>query len=158
MTTGLIVGFLLGAAVATVAFVATARSRMLEVFPSPFATVEETVDALEKGLGMVDGWSSPGTRDMNGMMAKHGVSFAPKVRLVEMCKARYAAEVLRTDRKVATLMPCAVAVYEDDQGKVWLSKMNLGLMARLFGGNVGRVMGGLVADEEKRILAGLGTG
>ncbi len=153
MLTGLLIGFLGGLAVATIAFVATARARMIEVAPSSFATVEETAAALEKGLGTVAGWSCPGTRDLNGMMAKHDVTFAPKVRLVEMCKAVYAAEVLRTDRRVATLMPCAVAVYEDDRGKVWLSKLNLGLMGSLFGGNVGRVMGKLVAGEEKRILA-----
>ena len=153
MLTGLLIGFLGGLAVATIAFVATVRARMIEVAPSSFATVEETAAALENGLSTVAGWSCPGTRDLNGMMAKHGVTFAPKVRLVEMCKAVYAADVLRTDRRVATLMPCAVAVYEDDQGKVWLSKLNLGLMGPLFGGNVGRVMGKLVAGEEKRILA-----
>ena len=50
-------------------------------------------------------------------------------------------------------MPCAVAVYEDDAGKVWLSKMNGGLMGKLFGGTVGRVMGPFVSSEEKQILA-----
>jgi hypothetical protein len=87
------------------------------------------------------------------MLAKHGVRFEPAVRLVEMCKAEYAAEVLRTDRHVATLMPCAVAVYADDRGKVWLSKLNLRLMGPVFGGTVGRVMGDLVAGEEERIFA-----
>jgi hypothetical protein len=33
--------------------------------------------------------------------------------------------------------------------------MNVGLMARLFGGTVGRVMGLGVAREEKQILASL---
>lgn len=152
MFVGLLVGFIIGAAVATVAFIVTARARMLEVIPSRFGTVAETVTALEQGISAAEGWSSPGVRDLNGMMAKHGVTFAPQVRLVEMCNARHAAEVLRTNRSVATLMPCAVAVYEDDHGRVWLSKMNLGLMGPLFGGNVGRVMGGLVARDEKRIL------
>ena len=53
-------------------------------------------------------------------------------------------------------MPCALAVYEDDAGKVWLSRLNIGLMARLFGGTVASVMGGGVAPEEHRILASLG--
>jgi uncharacterized protein (DUF302 family) len=156
MVLGMCLGFVLGVVVASLGIAGMMRSRMLEVVPSPLATVEETVAAIEKGIAAAEGWSSPGVRDLNGMMAKHGVAFTPKVRLVEMCKARYAAEVLQDDRRVATLMPCALAVYEDDAGKVWLSRMNIGLMAKLFGGTVARVMGGGVAPEEHRILASLG--
>jgi hypothetical protein len=86
------------------------------------------------------------------MMRKHGVEFKPRVTLVEMCKAPYASEVLRDDRRMATLMPCAMAVYEDDDGKVRVSKMNTALMGRFFGGTVGRVMGGKVPREEETIL------
>jgi uncharacterized protein (DUF302 family) len=156
MIIGICVGFVVGVVVTALGIAGMMRGRMLEVSPSPLATVEETVAAIEKGIAAAEGWSSPGVRDLNGMMAKHGVVFTPKVRLVEMCKASYAAEVLQDDRRVATLMPCALAVYEDDAGKVWLSRMNIGLMARLFGGTVARVMGGGVAPEESRILASLG--
>jgi uncharacterized protein (DUF302 family) len=123
MVLGACLGFVLGIVVASLGIAGMMRNRMLEVAPSPLATVEETVAAIEKGVAQADGWSSPGVRDLNGMMAKHGVAFTPKVRLVEMCKASYAAEVLRDDRRVATLMPCALAVYEDDAGKVWLSRI-----------------------------------
>lgn len=155
MALAFLIGLLAGALVATAVLIGVMRARMVEVHPSPLASVEETVAALEKGVAAAPGWSSPGVRDLNGMMAKHGVTLTPKVRLVEMCKAPYAAEVLRADRRVATLMPCAVAVYEDDQGRVWLSKLNLGLMGPVFGGVVGRVMGRQVAGEERRILAAL---
>jgi uncharacterized protein (DUF302 family) len=145
---GLACGFVLAIAVTVVVM----RRSLLSVVPSRFGTVAETVAALEAGIAAAPGWSSPGTRDMNGMMAKHGVAFAPQVRLVETCKAPYAAEVLRDARAVATLMPCAIAVYEDDDGKVWLSKMNTGLMAKVLGGTVARVMGGKVAVEEEQVL------
>jgi uncharacterized protein (DUF302 family) len=150
----LILAFLAGAIATTLVFISVARSQMIQVARSPLS-FDETVSALEDGAMAAEGWSSPGTRDMNAMMAKHGVEFTPRVKLVEMCKAPYAAEVLRDDRKIATLMPCAVAVYEDDRGRVWYSKMNVGLMARIFGGTVGRVMGLGVAKEEKQILASL---
>lgn len=156
MIPGLIAGLFAGAIAVTLLFVSLLRRRMIEVARSPFATVEQTVMALERAIGQSDGWSHPGTRDLNGMMAKHGVAFGPRVRLVEMCKAAYSADVLKTDRHIATLMPCAIAVYEDDDGAVWLAKLNLKLMGKLFGGNVGRVMGRQVAGEEERMLAGLG--
>jgi len=148
----IVVAFLAGVIVTGLITVSVVKSRMISVQESALS-FEETIAALEGNIAAAEGWSSPGTRDLNGMMAKHGVTFEPRVRLVEMCKAPYAARVLQNDRKLATLMPCAIAVYEDDDGRVWLSKMNLGLMGKLFGGTVGEVMGDLVAGEEKRILA-----
>lgn len=155
MVLSLVIGFVAGIVVAALGIAGMMRSRMIDVVASPLPTVEETVAALERGVAQTEGWHSPGVRDITGMLAKRGVAFGPKVQLVEMCKAPYAAEVLRDDRRVATLMPCAVAVYEDDAGKVWLSRLNMGLMARVFGGTVARVMGGQVAPEERRILGAL---
>ena len=99
------------------------------------------------------GWVSPGVRNMNKSMAKQGVSFDKQVRLVKMCKAEHAKSVLATDRHVATLMPCVIAVYEGNDGKVYVSSMNMGLMGKMFGGNIAKVMGGAVADKERKILS-----
>jgi uncharacterized protein (DUF302 family) len=49
-------------------------------------------------------------------------------------------------------LPCKVAVYEEDDGSVKLARMNIGLMAKVFGGKVGEIMGGRVAREEHDIL------
>ncbi len=49
-------------------------------------------------------------------------------------------------------MPCAIVVYEGDDGNVYLSSMNMGLMGKMFGGNIVKVMGGAVADDECRII------
>jgi uncharacterized protein (DUF302 family) len=116
----------------------------------------ETVAALEKRIPE-HGWIVSGDKplDMNKSMAKHGVTFTPRVKLVKLCKADYAKSVLTTDRHVSTMMPCTFSVWEDDDGKVYLSKMNMGLMAKMFGGNVAKVMGGPVVEDEEKILAGL---
>jgi uncharacterized protein (DUF302 family) len=50
-------------------------------------------------------------------------------------------------------MPCTLAVWEGDDGKVYLSKMNMSLMAKMFGGNIAKVMGGNVAQDEHAILS-----
>ena len=39
-------------------------------------------------------------------MAKHGVEFKPRVKLVKLCKAEYAQSVLASDRHISTMMPC----------------------------------------------------
>jgi hypothetical protein len=63
--------------------------------------------------------------------------------------------VLSDNRRMACLMPCTVAVYESDDGRIVISKMNTGLMGRVFGGPVARVMGKQVAADEKKMLAPL---
>jgi len=92
---------------------------------------------------------------MNKAMAKHGVTFKPRVKLVKLCKADYAKSVLTTDRHVSCMMPCSMAVWESDDGKVYLSEMNMGLMAKMFGGNVAKIMGGKVVHDEEQMLEGL---
>jgi uncharacterized protein (DUF302 family) len=125
-------------------------SLMINVYESNF-DVDTTVAKLESSIKAA-GWSVPGVMNMNKAMKKHGVEFSPKVRLLKLCKAKYAKEVLAEDRFVASLMPCSMAVYEGDDGKVYISKMNTGLMGKLFGGAIARVMGGSVAQDEINML------
>jgi uncharacterized protein (DUF302 family) len=112
---------------------------------------EATIEAIQKAIPE-HGWSSPFSLDINQSLAKRGVEFKPRVRTVQLCNPHHARSVLTTDRPLACLMPCSFAVYEDDQGRVWVSKMNTGLMGRMFGGNVAKVMGGDVSRDEAAIL------
>lgn len=147
---GLVVGFALGVAAAgTAAWIF--MPGMLIVTQESRLGFDETVAALEQAI-VVNGWSSPGTMDLNASLAKQGVDFPKRVKIVKLCKADYAADVLRTDRQLSCLMPCSIAVWEDDGGAVRVSKMNTGLMGKLFGGNVARVMGGFVSADEEKIL------
>ena len=117
---------------------------------------DETVAALEKRIPE-HGWVISGEKpmDMNKSLAKHGVTFGPRVKLIKLCKPEYAESVLTTDRHISCMMPCAMAVWEGDDGKVYLSKMNLSLMAKMFGGNIAKVMGQKVVNDEEKILEGL---
>jgi len=117
---------------------------------------DETVAALEKRIPE-HGWVIPGGKpiDMNASLAKNGVTFKPRVKLVKLCKAEYAESVLTTDRHVSCLMPCTMAVWEGDDGKVYLSEMNMSLMAKMFGGNIAKIMGGKVVHDEEAMLEGL---
>ncbi len=146
----LLIGIVLGLFVAGVMVVMLLPRLMIVVRRSKLG-FDETVEALRQGVPEA-GWSMPGEIDLNASMAKHGVDFSPRVRIVQMCKAPYAKEVLTVDRRVSCLMPCAVAVWQGDDGGVYVSMMNTGLMGRLFGGVVGRVMGGPVTTETRRIL------
>ena len=72
---------------------------------------------------------------------------------MSLCQADHAYNILKNDidKKVTAIMPCRIGVYEDKDGKVFVSGMNMGLMSKMFGGNIAKVMSG-VAEEEHRIL------
>jgi uncharacterized protein (DUF302 family) len=124
---------------------------MLDVRESPYDTVEETCDRLAQSIE-AHGWSNQAVRNMNASMARHDVPMDRTVRVVELCNAHHAKTVLRSNPEVSTMMPCAWGVYEGDDGNVYVSGMNMGLMGQLFGGTIADVMGGAVAEEEEEML------
>jgi len=133
----------------------TGRDATARLAPDRLVVTEgETVAALEKSV-QDHGWVVSTVINMNKSMAKHGVEFGPRVKVVKLCNPEYAKSVLTTDRHVSTLMPCSLAVWEGDDGKVYLSKMNMGLMAKLFGGNIAEVMGEKVVKDERAMLSGI---
>lgn len=148
---GVVIGFILCGII-----VFTAMPSMMIVTRECKLGFDETVAALEKRIPE-HGWVISGGEpiDMNKSMAKHGVIFKPRVKLVKLCKAEYAKSVLTSDRHISCMMPCTMAVWEGDDGKVYLSEMNMSLMAKMFGGNVAKVMGGNVVKEEEKMLEGL---
>ena len=148
---GLMIGFLL----CGITVFAAMPSLMIVTRESKLG-FDETVAALEKSIPE-HGWVVSGGKpiDMNKSMAKQGVTFKPRVKLVKLCKADYAKSVLTTDRHVSCMMPCSMAVWEGDDGKVYLSEMNMALMAKMFGGNVAKIMGGKVVHDEEKMLQGL---
>jgi uncharacterized protein (DUF302 family) len=150
---GLAAGFAAGALVCGIVMFTVMPSLMIVTEESSLG-FDETVAALEKSIEK-NGWAVSRVANMNNAMAKHGVEFEPRVTLVKLCKAEYAKSVLSTDRQVSTMMPCTVSVWEGDDGKVYLSKMNMSLMAKMFGGNVARVMGRDVVRDEQKILEGI---
>ena len=149
---GLVIGFLLCGGIAFAAM----PSLMIVTRESKLG-FDETVAALEKRIPE-HGWVVSGGRaiDMNKAMADHGgVTFKPRVKLVKLCKAEYAKSVLTTDRHISCMMPCTMAVWETDDGKIYLSEMNMSLMAKMFGGNIAKVMGQKVVHDEEKMLEGL---
>jgi len=152
-----LVGGLIGLVAGTLlcgAAVVVAMPRTMIVTQESQLGFDETVAALESSI-VEQGWTVATVMDMNKSMAKHGVEFGPRVKLIKLCKAEYAQSVLTTDRHISTMMPCTFAVWEGDDGKVYLSKTNMGLMAKLFGGNIAKVMGGNVVEDEHAMLAGV---
>ena len=74
--------------------------------------------------------------------------------VIELCQPKHAGKILSRDenRIVTSLMPCRVSVYETSDGKVVISRMNSGLVSKLFGGEIATVMAD-ASQETEEILA-----
>jgi uncharacterized protein (DUF302 family) len=148
---GVLAGMLLAAFIGWLAM----PSLMLQERISPLG-LDETVARIE-AKAKQDGWVVSGVRKLDESVRKHGGGEVIPVRLVEMCQATHAARIINDEsaRKVSVLMPCSVAVYEDEDGVVHVVSMNSALMGRMFGGVVSDVMAGHVAPEQSRILSSI---
>jgi uncharacterized protein (DUF302 family) len=154
MATGLIAGLVAGV-ILTGVLIKVVMPKMMIVTRRSRLGFDETVEKLSGNIGAADGWTLQNVWDMNASMAKHGVEFPKRVQKLNLCNAGYASQVLTNERWASSLMPCGIAVWEDDEGDVWVSKMNTGLMGKMFGGTIARVMGGSVAQDEHRMMEGV---
>ncbi|HHN48724.1 MAG TPA: DUF302 domain-containing protein [Bacteroidales bacterium] len=114
---------------------------------------ETTSTKLEKAV-LDKGWKIPAVHDLQATMHNFGKTVGP-VKVFELCHPNHAEKILKRseERIVSTMMPCRVAIYEKADGKVYVSRMNSGLVARTMGGIVNEVMQEAFADSEKMVEA-----
>lgn len=149
-----VVGLIAGVIGAVIIVATMMPKQMILTYESQFDSVDETVACIVKSVKSY-GWQVSRIGDLKKTLKKHGKDLKPEVRVVKICHADYALEVLSDEkaRYASSLMPCTIAVYTDDSGKVLISKMNTGLMGKMFGGTIARVMGGKVGHDEHLILS-----
>lgn len=150
----ILTGFVFGIAAAVFIFI--------KIFPSQMILTKESRYGLDETVDMIDsssaenGWAVAKIWDLGDRMIKAGYEDAPNVKVVEICHAENTYNVLKNqdDMFISVLMPCRMAVYEYSDGRTFISRMNIGLLSRLFSPNVETVMTG-VAEDDKKILSGI---
>ena len=147
----LMVGVVVGVVITALAVVGLMRSKMIVAHRSS-RSFEETCAAIDRVVPAGDGWSFPmPSFDMHAKLAEKGQ--APdgmrRIQLYFVCKPGVAKRVLSDTPKIAAMMPCSWAVYELDDGSVWLATMNIGMMSRMFAGDVAAGMGEVAAADER---------
>ncbi len=126
------------------------KSMMVDERVSPYG-VDETVKKIQENAIAI-GWVSPGVKDMNKSVTKHGgADIGGPVRVVELCNAEHAGNILRVDeaRYASVLMPCAIGVYTKSDGKTYVVNMKAGTMGSMMGGVVAEVMEEVDVDQKK---------
>jgi len=146
-----IVGVLLG--VVLTGFIVTfAMPRMMINVSKSNRDFERTVAVIE-AEAQRQGWKVPKVYDLRKSIAEAGYTDMSRMHILSICQPDHAHDILVDDvrKRITALMPCRIAVYEDSAGQVYVAGMNVGLMSRLFGGVIQKVMG-KVSKEEHEIL------
>ncbi len=101
---------------------------------------EKTVEEIQR-TAEENNWKTPTVHHLHKAVAGAGYNVLPAA-VIELCQPEHAGMILANpdNRVVTSLMPCRVAVYEMPNGDVIVSRMNSGLVASIFGGQIARVM------------------
>ena len=148
-----VVIFIIGLMVGILATAMIGRSAMptmmLEVRESNLS-FEETVAAIEKSA-VENGWQVPKIYDMKQSLVKAGYDNMTNLQVLSMCQPDHAYRILSEDenKMVSAMMPCRIGVFEDKDGRVLITQMNVGLMSKMFGGTIEEVMSRVASEEEK---------
>lgn len=84
---------------------------------------EEALNLFEKNAESLPGWS----------INREYCQLPGDVTVFKMCHKEYAKKILNTDerRKLASIMPCSVAIYATDDGKTRLVRINPALLEEI---------------------------
>jgi len=95
-------------------------------------SLSETVKAFKEEV-ITGGWSILNVTNMAGILSEKGYTLSP-VLIFDVCSGKYSAQILSRDehRFVTPLMPCRVSIYQTQQGKVIIARLNAKSMAPMF--------------------------
>ena len=145
--TGLIVG-----SITTMIVLYFAAPSILFIERDSRLAYSETIAAIHES-SKAEGWIIPKQYQLDVSLSKAGYEVLP-VSVIELCKPDHAYKILSEDeyRLVSSMMPCRVAVYQKTDGTTVISRMNTGLISRVFDKTVRDVMA-QATQETNKILS-----
>ena len=116
----------------------TMGQQMLIEIESPLG-FDETLVKLEENAKAA-GWKVPSKWKVNfqrNLNKVTGTDIGPN-RVLKMCEPKAAVKILVHDKykKLTTMMPCTIAVYEKSDGKVFISLMDMRMLGMIYGGEI----------------------
>ena len=90
---------------------------------------DEAVAAIEKKTGE-KGFRVLHTHDVAATLAEEGFKKQP-LKIIEICNAKYANQVLEKDVKISLMLPCPISVYVEG-GKTYISTLLPSSIAEFF--------------------------
>ncbi|MBN2778775.1 MAG: DUF302 domain-containing protein [Bacteroidales bacterium] len=136
-----IFGFILGIVFTGITVSYSAGEMMIKEIKSPL-DYDKTIETIVYRLENSQKWHVVEVYDMNQEVIKHGGEPIGRLSIIKYCSGPYASEMLKSDdrKKLAAMMPKAFAVYEKENGEVFVSTANGAVMGKLFGGETEEII------------------
>ncbi len=143
-----IIGILLGSLLTCFAIYRAAPKMML---------IEDTIDlSIEDALTKLKNtaidldWKVPTVHTLSDSVKEAGYDVR-RVTILELCHPKLAGVMLENEkgRRIAPMMPCRVALYENADGTTTVSRMNSGMMSKMFGGIIASGMSEAAGQNEE---------
>jgi uncharacterized protein (DUF302 family) len=150
MIIGIIIGLVAGLLIGSIVMFLVTPSLLFRETASP-AGFDDTVKKVEEAA-IGRGWKIPGTHDLQATLKKFGKDVR-SVKVFEICHPDLSYRILQRNKEriASSMMPCRVAVYEREDGTVWISRMNSGVVAMPMTRVVRKTMTAAAADVEEII-------
>jgi len=103
---------------------------------------DETLEALQAAAKKAH-WNVPHVYDMKKSFEKAGATDVERMHVISLGNGKHAYAIVKNDedKHILAMMPFRLGVFEDKKGDVYFCGANMGIMSKMFGGNVDRVMG-----------------
>jgi len=132
LVAGIIIGFVVSLFIIPLIFKIAAQDMLFKQVKSPY-DFDKTVKILTQKISNQKGWHVVDVINQEEEIKKYGGPDVGHVKIIKFCNAKYAGEMLKNDdtKFMAVKMPLSIAVYEDSNGRVYISLMNGYLLTRM---------------------------
>ena len=129
---GIILGFVAALFIIPCIFKIAAEDMLFKQVKSPY-DFDKTVKILVDRINKQPGWHVVTVINQEKEILKYAGMDVGPVKIIKFCNAKYAGEMLSNDttKFMAVKMPLSIAVYQDDNGMVYISLMNGYLLTRM---------------------------
>ncbi len=146
-------GMVLGAASAGVGGVKLLQTQLMKEIPSP-KSFEETCKAIEETVPQFaeKGWGFPFNNwNFHKVFEDKNIDIPDikKMTVYFICNAKLAAKMINANNAIVGIMPCSWAVLEKSDGKTYIAKINMNVLANIFLGPTKEAMLQVEKDEEE---------
>ncbi|MFA5082597.1 MAG: hypothetical protein WC474_08650 [Hydrogenophilaceae bacterium] len=114
---------------------------------------DETVTALGAAIAR-QGWQKGAIHDAQAAMAKSGAAAGKRMKVLEACPTGFNEKLATASQGKLPPHPCRFTVFEGQDGKTYVMRLNSAFLAKGIEGEAGKMMSFIGTDEEA-ILKGV---
>ncbi len=147
-TKGFIAGFLWGIVISFIVLAFYLRYSLICEYPSG-KSFEATCFDLSAQISSAKGWSGK-----NSGCPLPKPADGTQISTLDLCNAKFAEKILTDieNRRISSILPCKFSVYEKNNGKTYIGRLNTWLVGIIIGGDAGKILNSQVAPEQEKMI------